>query len=144
MPLCSWLLSSLLVSQIGGNPSPWRYRRRPLQRLPSAAAYRRFPPGRPIRQAPPVWDGSAPISVELGRQPPAGDDSATGGRRPHPAAGSTISGQPVLLVSVVATAPERQRQIEAVHAYWRLAEALGEYHFCHERQQRLARLPAGK
>ena len=46
-------------------------------------------------------------------------------------------------MSVVATAPERQRQIEAVHAYWRLAEAVGEYHFCHERQQRLARLRAG-
>ena len=57
--------------------------------------------------------------------------------------GSTITGQPVSLASVVATAPERPRQIEAVHAYWRLAEALGEYHFSHERQQRLARLPAG-
>ena len=57
--------------------------------------------------------------------------------------GSTISGQPVSLASVVATAPERQRQIEAVHAYWRLAEAVGEYHFCHQRQQRLARLRAG-
>ncbi len=43
----------------------------------------------------------------------------------------------------MATAPQRQRQIEAVHAYWRLAEAVGEYHFSHERQQRLARLPAG-
>ena len=42
--------------------------------------------------------------------------------------GSTISGQPVFLVSVVATAPQRQRQIDAVHAYWRLAEATGEYH----------------
>jgi len=57
--------------------------------------------------------------------------------------GSTITGQPVPLVAVVATAPDRQRQIEAVHAYWRLTEAVGECHFCLERHQRLARLRAG-
>jgi len=56
--------------------------------------------------------------------------------------GSTISGQSVPLVAVLATAPERQQQIEAVHAYWRLAEAVGEYHFSHEHQQRIARLGA--
>ena len=56
--------------------------------------------------------------------------------------GNTISGQPVPLVSVVATVLERQRQIEAVHAYWRLAEAIGEFHFCQERQQQIARLRA--
>jgi hypothetical protein len=57
--------------------------------------------------------------------------------------GSTISGQPVFLVSVVATVPQRQRQIDAVHAYWRLAEAAGEFRVSYERQQRLARLRAG-
>ena len=57
--------------------------------------------------------------------------------------GSTIGGQPVFLVSVVATVPQRQRQIDAVHAYRRLAEATGEYHVGYERQQRLASLRAG-
>jgi hypothetical protein len=47
------------------------------------------------------------------------------------------------LVSVVATAPERQRQTEAIHAYWKLADAIGEYRCCYERQQRVARLRAG-
>ena len=45
-------------------------------------------------------------------------------------------------MAVIATVPERWRQIEAVHAYWRLAEAVGGYHFDYERQQRLASLRA--
>jgi hypothetical protein len=49
----------------------------------------------------------------------------------------------VALVSVVATVPNRPRQIEAVHLYWRLAEAVADYHFCFECQQRLSRLRAG-
>jgi len=145
MSLCSWLLSSVLVSQIGGNPSvpvtvaPGTAN--PRESAVPAATY----PGNPA-------DGGGlvrePAAVPAGVvQPPATPLRATTTQLVYDALilppGSSISGQPVSLVSVVATVSERQRQIEAVHAYWRLAEAVGEYHFSHERQQRLARLQAG-
>ena len=151
MPLYSWLLSSLLVSQIGGNPSPG-VAAAPPATVP-AATYPAAPAsgGAPIRQpAPAVVVGpdaatpsAAPARVVQAPVPPlrATTPQLVADALTLPP-GGTITGRPVSLASVVATAPERQRQIEAVHAYWRLAEALGEYHFSHERQQRLARLRA--
>ena len=151
MPLYSWLLSSLLVSQIGGNPSvPVTVA--PPTAIPHgpavpAATY----PGTPANGGTPIREPAAPVAATRdaipSRNTPAAPARATTPQLVADALtlppGSTISGRPVSLVSVVATAPERQRQIEAVHAYWRLAEAVGEYHFAHERQQRLARLRAG-
>ena len=54
----------------------------------------------------------------------------------------TITGRPISLLTAVAAVPDRAQQLEAVHAYWRLVEAIGDYRYCHERQQRLARLKA--
>ena len=154
MPMCSWLLSSLLVSQIAGNPTV------PLTVAPPTA--NSHGPAVPAASYPgtlaiggvttPDRGGGTPAlsaghSPARAVQPPAATVRATTSQLVADALtvppGSTISGQPVSLVSVVATAPDRQRQIEAVHAYWRLAEAIGEYHCNHERQQRLARLRAG-
>ncbi len=146
MPLYSWLLSSLLVSQIGANPS-----------VPATAAPPSTNPRGPAVPAA-TYPGNPPIGGAIVRQPTTAPDRvaqptavplrATTGQLVSDAltlpTGSTIGGQPVPLVSVVATAPDRQRQIKAVHAYWRLAAATGEYHFSNERQQRLARLRAGK
>jgi len=145
MPLCIWLLSVSLVSQIGGNPS-----------VSVTAAPRTTNPGVPAvlaetRPETPAMDRALirePAAAQAGVvQPGAMPVRVTTAQRVSDALtlppGSTISGQTVSLVSVVATVPERLRQIEAVHAYWRLAEAVGEYHFSHERQQRLLRLRTG-
>ena len=159
MPLYSWLLSSLLISQIGGNPSI------PVTVAPPTPASRgsALPaatyPGTPSIDVTPNHEPGAPPAqvVQSPAAPAAVERVATashGTRATPPRAttpqlvadalilppGSTVSGRPVSLLSVVATAPERPRQIEAVHAYWRLTEALGEYHFAHEHQQRLAQL----
>jgi len=148
MPLHSWLLGTLLVSQAASNPGvpvtitpPKAVSQIPA--IPTVPAVTR--PGTPaIEGTPKLESGVAPARTI--QTPPL----ATRVTTPQLVAdalalppGNTISGQPVSLVSVVATAPERQRQIEAVHAYWRLSEAVGDYHFCFERQQRLTRLSAG-
>ena len=92
----------------------------------------------------PVSTGSGPSwNCSTTGRVPAANDRATGGRRPFPCRRATRSAASRFRqVSVVATVLERQRQIEAVHAYWRLAEAIGEFHFCQERQQQIARLRA--
>ena len=157
MPLYPWLLSSLLIGQIGGNPTlpvtaipPQTIPNRPA--APAATDLRTPTLGQDaVRQVPPPVIGKNAVpprdTPDRVVRPPAASVRPTTVQLVADALalppGNTISGQPVLLVSVVATAPDRQRQIEAVHAYWRLAEAVGEYHFCHERQQRLARLRAG-
>ncbi len=151
MPLYSWLLSSLLVGQIGGDPSAAVMVAPPtaIQHGPAIPAVT-FP-GTPANGGASIREPALPVVV--GRNAiPSTNAPATPTRVTTPQLvadalalppGNTISGRPVSLVSVVATVPERPRQIEAVHAYWRLAEAMGEYHFAHERQQRLAPLRAG-
>ena len=153
MPLCSWLLSSLLVSQIAGNPSVPLTVAPPTANSHGPAVPAATYPGTPTigGVATPDRGGATPALAPAtlpvrAVQPPAAPLRATTSQLVADAlavpSGSTITGQPVSLVSVVATAPERQRQIEAVHAYWRLAEAIGDYHCNYERQQRLARLRA--
>lgn len=141
MPLCTWLLSLSLISQIGDNPS-----------APVTEAPRITNPGGPAVLAE-TRPGTLAIDRDLIREPAAVRAGVVQSVRATTAQlvsdaltlppGSKVSGQTVSLVSVVATAPERHRQIEAVHAYWRLVEAMGEYHFSHERQQRLLRLRTG-
>ena len=145
MPLYSLLLTSLLVSQIGAIP-PLPVTTPPPTTNPAGPAIPAATfPGTPAT-------GGAIISQPLTApahsvQPSAASAKATTAQLVAEALtlppGSTITGQAVSLVSVVATVPDRPRQIEAVHAYWRLADAVGEYHFCQDRQQRLARLRAG-
>ena len=58
--------------------------------------------------------------------------------------GSSLSGQPLALLTVLSTAPGRRQQLELAHAYWRLAEAVADYCFCVEEKKQLEQVhPAG-
>ena len=152
MPLCPWLLSSLLVSQLGGNPSV------PVTVAPpTASPGRAGGSGRNRSGQPPLLAGQFSANrlrpwsndgMPLHRtiSPPCRCEQRLPNWWPTPspcrqAARSAASRFRWCRSS--RRCRNVQRQIEAVHAYWRLAEALGEYHFVHERQQRLARLRAG-
>lgn len=54
--------------------------------------------------------------------------------------GSAITGQPWTLVSVFSSTPDRRQQMELARAYWRLVQAVAEYHFCFDHAQRLERV----
>lgn len=56
--------------------------------------------------------------------------------------GSTITGQPWTLVSVLSSTPDRRQQLELTRTYWRLAQAVADYHFCFAHVQRLDRMGA--
>jgi hypothetical protein len=53
---------------------------------------------------------------------------------------SVIVGQPLSLATALAAVNERPKQIEVVHAYWRLVEALANYHYSLDYEKRLQRL----
>lgn len=154
MPPLSSLLCTLLLSQIGGNPSVPVTVAPPTSNPHGPAIPAATYPGTSVTNenlthpsAGAVLNPSQPAAARAGiAQPPAVSLRPTTAQLVADALslppGNTIGGQPVPLVSVVATVLERQRQIEAVHAYWRLAEAIGEFHFCQERQQQIARLRA--
>jgi hypothetical protein len=55
-------------------------------------------------------------------------------------AGSSLSGQPLPLAAVLSTGQDRRQQLDAVHGYWRLAEAVADYHFCFEEKKQLGQL----
>jgi hypothetical protein len=55
-------------------------------------------------------------------------------------AGSTVTGQPLTLLSVLSTVQDRRQQSEAVHAYWRLTAAVAEYRICLDRENQLGKL----
>ena len=58
--------------------------------------------------------------------------------------GSPLTGQPLTLLSVLASTPDRRQQLEMTRAYWRLAQAVAEYHFCLDHSEQLERIkPAG-
>jgi hypothetical protein len=130
MPLYSWMLSSLLVCQAAADPAV------PVLMAPPGAATPAtpMPSSRPSSPFIPTGTAQAPAAVSR----PTTAQLVADALAPSP--DGAVSGRAVPLVSVIATAPTRQRQTEAVHAYWRLAEAVGDYHFCSLRQQRLARL----
>ena len=157
MPLYTWLLTALLVSQTGGNLSapvtvapPTTNSIGPAVSAASSAGTAAAGGTSAQKSALPAAAGRSTLAGHdapaRAVQPPAGFGKATTAQLVADALalppGSTISGRRVSLLSVVATAPQRQGQIEAVHAYWKLAEAVGDYHFAHDRQQRLARLQA--
>ena len=54
--------------------------------------------------------------------------------------GSTISGQPTPLLNVLTSSTDRRQQLEMVRAYWRLTQAVAEYHFCFDHVQVLLRM----
>jgi hypothetical protein len=47
-------------------------------------------------------------------------------------AGSSVTGRRFTLLEAISTTVDRRRQAEITHAYWRLAEAVAEYHFAFE------------
>jgi hypothetical protein len=53
---------------------------------------------------------------------------------------STLQGKPLALVTAVRTAAEQHERFEIIHAYWRLAEAVADYHFQLEFAEQLSRL----
>jgi hypothetical protein len=58
--------------------------------------------------------------------------------------GSTVAGQPWTLLNVLSTTADRGQQLELTRAYWRLVQAVGEYHYCADHATRLARLKASE
>ncbi len=54
--------------------------------------------------------------------------------------GSTLTGQPLTLLSVLELTPDRRQQLELTRAYWDLAQAAAEYHFCLDHAQDLERI----
>jgi len=55
-------------------------------------------------------------------------------------AGSALTGQPLTLVRVLSSTPDRRRQLELTKTYWRLAQAVAGYHFCCSRANELEKL----
>jgi hypothetical protein len=138
MPLYSWLLSTLLIGQAADGP--------PLA-IPAQAT-----------------PGESASSTGIGRNPaeqPGGGTNyapARGGttnKAAHatadqmvaealPPAENSTSSQRLPLISAITAVPDRTRQLEAIHGYWRLVRSVGDYHCCIDRQQRLSRLTAAK
>jgi len=54
--------------------------------------------------------------------------------------GSALTGQPLTLLRVLSSTPDRRRQLELTKMYWRLAQAVANYHFCLNRANELAKL----
>ena len=44
--------------------------------------------------------------------------------------GGEISGKPLALLAAVSSGADRRQQFEIVLTYWRLAEAVADYHYC--------------
>ena len=55
---------------------------------------------------------------------------AGNGRRGVRSPGGEISGKPLALLAAVSSGADRRQQFEIVLTYWRLAEAVADYHYC--------------
>jgi hypothetical protein len=54
--------------------------------------------------------------------------------------GSTIAGQPLTLLAALGTTGDRGQQLQTVRAYWRLAQAVAEYHYSLDYAKTLERI----
>jgi hypothetical protein len=54
--------------------------------------------------------------------------------------GGSITGQPLTLLAALSSSADRRQQLEITHSYWRLAEAVGDYHFFWEYDKQLKRM----
>ena len=54
--------------------------------------------------------------------------------------GSAVTGQPLTLLSALSATTDRGQQLQIVRAYWRLAQAVAEYHFCWDHAKTLDRI----
>ena len=57
-------------------------------------------------------------------------------------AGSTVTGQPITLLSVLGSTSDRRLQLELTRTYWRLVQSVAEYHFCFDYVQQLGSMRA--
>jgi len=57
---------------------------------------------------------------------------------------SRLQGRPLTLLAAVSAATDRRRQIEVTHAYWRLVEAVADYHVALDHDDRLRELQPGE
>src|SRR5689334_15966775 len=126
MHLCSCLLSVCLVGQVGRIPDP------PVS--PPAII-----PAAPMTANGAAAGGATPASISA--HAIATPDQLVADAIALPTDGS-ITGRPISLLSALSAMPDRAKQLDAVHAYWRLVQAIGDYRYCHERQRRLVRLKA--
>jgi len=55
-------------------------------------------------------------------------------------AGEKITGRPLTLLTALSSTADRKRQLEVIHAYWRLAEAVSVYHFSSDYDRQLRQL----
>jgi hypothetical protein len=60
--------------------------------------------------------------------------------------GAGVSGQSMTLLSALATTNDRRQQLEIAHAYWRLVEAVADYHFAwnYDNQIKRLKVPSGE
>ena len=56
--------------------------------------------------------------------------------------GAAVVGSPLSLVQAVSHASDRSKQAAVIHAYWRLTQAVAEYHICFEADQQLGQVRA--
>lgn len=54
--------------------------------------------------------------------------------------GGTLVGRPLGLLEAIGSSTDRPRQLDIIHAYWRLVAAVGEYRLCFDAVQRCRRL----
>jgi len=57
-------------------------------------------------------------------------------------AGSSLTGQPLDLLTVLKSTADRRQQLECVRTYWRLTQMVAEYHYCFNRAGALAQVKA--
>jgi len=50
---------------------------------------------------------------------------------------SKLTGQPLTLLAALCSVADRRQQLEVIHTYWRLVEAVAVYHFCLDYDNRL-------
>ncbi len=125
MPVYSWLLCTLLIGQAAdGQPLVI-----PAQAMPGGGI-NNAPPGHPLAGRGTTNKAARATADQLLAE------ALT------PPAGNSINNQHLPLLSAIASFPDRPRQREAIHGYWRLVQAVGDFHYCTERQQRLSRLTA--
>ena len=55
---------------------------------------------------------------------------------------AAIPGSPLSLVQAISYARDRSQQAAVIHAYWRLTQAVAEYHICFEAERQLRQLRA--
>ena len=54
--------------------------------------------------------------------------------------GSTVAGQPLTLLAALGSIGDRGQQLRIVRAYWRLTQAIAEYHFCADHAKTLGQI----